>query len=429
MENKKLTIAVIGCGDRGMNVYAAMEEKYPDRLKVVACADINPAKRALMQKRHGITDENCFETGEELLAKEKLADALVIATLDRDHYKYAIPAMKKGYHLLLEKPVSPDLKECLEIAKVAKEYDRKVVVCHVLRYTAFYRKIKEFLDEKIIGDVVTIQAIEPVAYWHQGHSFVRGNWRNSDETSPMILQKCCHDLDIFVWLTDKSVKSVSSFGSLHEFKPEKAPEGASKYCLDGCPYIDTCLYSAKKQYLAQIESGDDKWPVNVVMTNPTVENVTEALKTGPYGRCIYHCDNNVVDHQVVNLLMDDGVTVNFTMTAFTKNMFRRLSIMGTKGEINADMEDNIIRVQRFGIEEDIKIDVNTLTDDLSGHQGGDTALMSDFIDLILDNKVAPGITSVDVSLESHYAALAAEASRLDCGKVINLDEFKKSVSD
>ena len=423
MSSKKMTCVVIGCGDRGMRVYAGMDQKYPDRMQVVACADPDPDKIAKMQREHGVAPEMCFKNGEELLAKGKLADVAIIATLDKDHYKYAIPAMKMGYHLLLEKPVSPIASECVEIAETAKKYDRHVVVCHVLRYTPFYRKVKEVIDSGVIGEVVNIQAVEPVGYWHQAHSFVRGNWRNSIETSPMIMQKCCHDFDIFVWLTGKKCKKVSSFGSIHEFKAEKAPEGATKRCLDGCPYFETCPFSVKKIYMDRLAEGHTDWPVSVVCTDATEEKLDKALREGPYGRCVYYCDNDVVDHQVVNMLMEDDSTINFTMCAFNRDMDRRITVMGTKGMIYGDIGKETVDVRVFGTTDYDRINVAENMDDDSGHSGGDIGLMKDFIDLITEGKVASGITSVDVSLESHYIALAAEESRVNEGKVVDLSEF------
>ena len=221
---KKLTIALAGLGNRGKDAYAPVTKLFPEEMEIVAIADIDPAKVEEVAKNYNVAPEKCFSSAEELIAQDKLADVMFITTQDRQHVAQAIPALRKGYDLLLEKPISPDLDECREIVKVAKECDRKVVVCHVLRYTPFYTKLKEILDEGTIGDIVSVMAIENVGYWHQAHSFVRGNWSNSNETSPMILQKCCHDMDLYLWLTGKTCKSVSSFGSTYLFKEENAPE-------------------------------------------------------------------------------------------------------------------------------------------------------------------------------------------------------------
>lgn len=419
MADRKLTLALIGCGDRGMNVYAdIIKNKYCDKMEIVAAADPDAGRLGKIRDMFDIPDDMLFRNGDELLEKGKIADAVMICTLDRQHYMYALPALKLGYHILLEKPVSPSLSECEEIEKEATSRGLHVVVCHVLRYTAFYKKIKEFIDSGKIGNVVSIQAIEPVAYWHQAHSFVRGNWRNSAETSPMILQKCCHDMDLFFWLTGRKCEKVSSFGSLTEFRPENAPEGSALRCMD-CKYVDTCPYSAKTYYLGQLKNGNVYWPVNVVCTDPAEDTLTEALKTGPYGRCVYHCDNDVVDHQVVNLLLEGGITVDFTMCAFTKESSRRIIVMGTKGELRGDFNNNKIEIYPFNAPDET-FDVNTVSADFSFHGGGDAGLIGDFFELIKNGNYSDSITDIEMSLQSHYAALAAEKSRLNGGEPITI---------
>lgn len=212
-----ITFAIAGFGDRG-STYASMQKLFPDRMKVVAVADINPEKVQKAKELYGIKDELCFTSAEEMLAQDKLADVMVVSTMDRQHVNHAIPALEKGYNILMEKPISPDLQECKRIIEVAKHCPGKIIVCHVLRYTTFYNTLKSILDSKKIGDVVSVCANENVGYWHQAHSFVRGNWRNSDQTSPMILQKCCHDMDIYTWLLGKKCKAISSVGDTHLFK-------------------------------------------------------------------------------------------------------------------------------------------------------------------------------------------------------------------
>lgn len=427
--SKPVKVAIVGLGSRGKDTYAKCAKLFPEKMKIVAIADIVKEKVDEVAKEYDVPKEMCFNSAEELLAQDKLADALFICTMDKQHYGHAIPALKKGYHLLLEKPISPDLKECAEIAKVAKDNKRHVVVCHVLRYTPFYQELKRIIDEGTIGDVVSMQAIENVCYYHQAHSFVRGNWANSDETSPMILQKCCHDMDILIWLANKRSKYVSSYGSLRLFKPENAPEGSTKRCLDGCKAKENCPFDAEKIYITDkatgVANGKNGWPCNVLTLNPTVESVTKALEEGPYGVCVYHANNNVVDHQVVNIEMEDGATINFTMCAFTSKGHRSIKIMGTKGDIEASMDTNLIDIGRFGKEHEI-IDVKTLAKDFSGHAGGDNVLVKDLMDLII-NDVEPGsgLTSIDHSVESHYLSLAAEYSRLHHGESVNINELDK----
>ncbi len=427
---RKVTVAVVGLGGRG-SVYAECEALYSDEMEIVAIADIIPEKVEKWAKKYHIPKERCFSSAEELLKEDRLADVMFICTQDRQHVGHAIPALEKGYHLLLEKPISPDPAECKRLAEIANQYNRHVVVCHVLRYTPFYQKIKEIIDSGVIGDIVSIQAIENVAYWHQAHSFVRGNWRNSDTTSPMILQKCCHDMDIFVWLSGKNCKRVSSFGSLTLFREDRAPEGSTFRCVDGCKVKDSCPFDAEKIYITNEKTGilhdNSGWPCDILALDPSEETVREALKTGPYGRCVYHCDNNVVDHQVVNLEMEDGSTINFTMCAFTNKTGRAIKIMGTLGDIEANNDDNIIDVCKFGGEHEI-IDVNKLATDFSGHGGGDVRLVKDLLDLV-QNESAPGsaLTSIDKSTQSHFISLALEESRIHNGQMIDMDTYIKNI--
>lgn len=425
MSNKKIQFAIIGLGDRG-SLYASCAESFSDVMELTAIADINPEKLKRAAEKYNIPSDRCFSSAEELLQQKKLADVLCIATLDQMHYQQAIAGLRKGYHLLLEKPISPNPSECKEIAKVAHETNRNVVVCHVLRYTPFYSKLKEIVDSGKIGEIVSIQAIEQVSYWHQAHSFVRGNWRNSETTSPMILQKSCHDMDILLWLAGKSCKRVSSFGGLKLFRRENMPEGATERCTDDCKVKDECPYNAVKYYLGNIKEGNLGWPTSVVLPNATPEKMVEVLKTSPYGRCVYACDNNVVDHQVVAMELDGGATIDFTMCAFTKSGSRRTHIMGTLGDIEADMGKNWISVNVFGQESEV-IDVSKLADDFSGHGGGDVKMVREFIDLLLNGDKKAALTSVDKSVESHFVALAAEKSRLNGGMAIDMQDYVKNI--
>ncbi len=415
-----LTVAIAGCGSRGFDTYAQCQKRFPELMKIVAAADIRPERLQLVKEQFGLDDSQLYSSAEEMLAKGKIADVLFVCTPDRCHFAQASEGLKLGYHLLLEKPIASTLEECKEIARLAEENKRQVVVCHVLRYTVFYDTLKKLLDSGRIGRLATIQAIENVCYWHQAHSFVRGNWRNEGLSSCMILQKCCHDMDMFLYLTGKHCKAVSSFGSLMHFTADNAPEGAPMRCTENCPAADTCPYNAVNYYMGKVENGDLGWPVNVVATNPTKESVLEALKTGPYGRCVYHCDNDVVDHQVVNMLLEDEVTINFTMTAFTQSGGRRIRLMGTMGEIDADMEANVIKVLPFGGEPEI-IDVTKLTDDFSGHGGGDAIMLREFLTMLMENgQPSNRLTAVSRSVESHIMAFAAEESRKNNGKAIIL---------
>ena len=410
---KRITMVIAGLGGRGHDIYGNYAMEHPDEVEIAAVADPRPERLELAQREWNIPAERCFATAEELFAQPQLADAAVIATQDRQHVVHAEAALKGGYHLLLEKPVAVDIEGCLEVLRLARRYQRHVVVCHVLRYTPFYNAIKRIIEDGRIGEVVTIQAMEQVGYWHQAHSYVRGNWRRADESSPMILAKCCHDMDILLWMTDSHCTKVSSFGSLGHFRVESAPEGAPEFCLDGCPHAESCPYDAERIYLR------DKGvhvPVirKVVSLENTDDSVREALRSGPYGRCVYHCDNDVVDHQVVNLEFENGVTASFTMCAFTWEGSRTVKIMGALGQITGDVEENEIQVVSFATGNKTVYRLNT---DAAGHSGGDAGFMRDVVRQMQTDGAYAGRTNIAQSIESHLIARAAEESRVT-GKTI-----------
>lgn len=426
---KQITFAICGCGVRGLQAYAAYQKQHPDRMRIVAGADPDPERLEILRREYGVPSEHLYLTAEELLEQPRLADVAIIATQDRQHVPHALLALEKGYHLLLEKPISPSLSDCRQLLEKAHETGRHVVVCHVLRYTPFYAAMHDILHSGRIGKLETLDAVEHVAYWHHAHSFVRGNWRRSEETSPMILAKSCHDMDILRWLAGRKCLKVSSFGSLDYFRPECSPEGAAKRCLDGCQCKEDCPYDAEKIYLTNPKSGlrtaGSGWPCSVLTNHPTEESIYEALRTGPYGRCVFHCDNNVVDHQTVNLEFADNITATFTMTAFTMDCHRTIKATGTLGEAEGDLEDNKIIVRTFGKGTEI-IELGSIDNEFAGHGGGDHGIMDSVCSLITQGE-GQGLTSVDVSVESHIMALAAEESRQKGGACVTLEEFFKNV--
>lgn len=427
--SKQFTVAIAGTGSRGGGTYAPYQHKFPDRMKIVALADPDTTRVNLLAEEYGVPADRCFSSAEELLAQPKLADVLVLATQDRQHVAQAVPALRKGYDILLEKPISNDPYAIMELLQTAHETGRAVTICHVLRYTPFYGQIKKLIDEGAIGEPIAVHAVENVGYWHQAHSFVRGNWANSDVQSPMILQKSCHDMDIILWLMGKNCTRVSSYGSLNIFRPERAPEGAALTCLGGCKCKDDCPYDAEKVYITNptgVGTGNTEWPVDVIVPEPTVEKVREALKTSPYGRCVYHCDNNVVDHQAVAMEFEDGSTATFTMAAFTKRTAREIKVMGTAGELYGDMNTNLVTVYPFAGEE-VTYNISELAEDFSGHGGGDHRMMSEFFDM-LEGRASETLTSIDISVQSHLMSLAAEESRLNGGKGVDIRELAKRYS-
>ena len=422
---KKVTIAVLGFGIRGEEAYAYYQLLRPEEMEVVAVADPRPERRELAMKKYGVKPENCFVSGEALLAQEKLADVLVIATQDKDHVCFALPALEKGYHLLLEKPISPNLDEFIALREKAHQCGRLVIVCHVLRYTQFYQKIHDLLCAEVIGEIQSLVATENVAYWHFAHSYVRGNWRRTDESSPVILAKSCHDMDIIRWLVGKTCERVSSFGQLSWFKAENAPENCAERCLN-CTAKANCPYDAEKIYLENAKSGYRsgcrQWPLTVLTHDVSEAGLYEALKTGPYGRCVYRCDNDVADHQVVNMEFEGGITATFNLSAFTQNCYRTILVMGAMGEIEGNLEENAVYVRRFGQPEE-KIALDPVSDEFAGHGGGDSRMMEYLCRLIREGD-ENALTSVDASVESHIMALAAEESRKNGGKAITLKDFE-----
>jgi len=415
-----MKLALIGAGQRGM-IYAEYAY-FKKSAQIVAVVEPNTERRKIAAEKFCIADELCFTCVEEFFAKGKLADALILASMDKDHYAQTMAALDCGYDILLEKPVSPDPKECLRIAKKAKELNRKIVVCHVLRYTNFFSKIKEIVDSGELGRIVAIQHSENVGNFHIAHSFVRGNWRRSDETSPIIMQKSCHDMDILTWLVGSDAKRIASFGSLRHFKEENAPEGSAARCLQ-CKAADKCQYHAVKAYLP-VRGG---WPATLLGPDQSEEGIMKALETSPYGRCVYRCDNDVCDHQVTIIEFKNGVNVSFTLSGFTNRMCREIKIMCEYGEINACDDGDQIEITRFNSNFNDQINKTQIrTAQVEGfHGGGDSLLMEDFISS-LEGKTAENRTSIERSVESHIMAYAAELSRVT-GKVVDIDELKEEL--
>ena len=426
--SKVFTVSILGCGSRGHYTYGKCMYDLKDKFQLVSVCDIDPAKIELAQKAWGIPAENCFLDAEEFL-KEKRSDALVIATQDRDHVQMCIKALELGYDILLEKPISPVEDELYELLEANKKYNRKIIVCHVLRYAPAFLKIKELLDAGTIGKIVCIDWVEQVAYWHQAHSFVRGNWRNDIETSPMIMQKCCHDLDLLQYYAASKCKTVYSVGELSFFKKDNQPEGAADRCAD-CKYINDCVYSAERLYVAKRRKDFDwvkdkpdvneevrqqGWPFNVVdLSRPiTEDSLRKAYQGSQYGRCVFACDNNVVDNQTVVMQFENGIKANLTMTAFTALPGRKMTFHGTLGEIEMDEENDYIRISRYGKGTEflsIKAVLKDAINEDFGHGGGDLMLVKDFYKALAGNEKLG--TTLDRSIESHLMALASEKSRI-----------------
>lgn len=409
---------LIGAGGRG-RVYA--DYLFSDKgVEIAAVVEPHAGRRGSAMNALKVPEPLCFDSVEKLWEKGKIADAAIIASMDRDHYAQAMKAMELGYDLLLEKPISPSLEECLEIAQKAEALGRKVAVCHVLRFTPFFSKLKELVDKKVVGKIVSIRHEENIGNYHMAHSFVRGNWRKKAESSPIILQKSCHDMDILTWLVDSPAVSVSSVGRLSYFVKENAPEGAAKRCCD-CNVKD-CRFRAETAYLPVLGI----WPATVVSLEQTEEALLEALKTGPYGRCVYHCDNDVCDNQSSLFVFENGVQASFVMSAFTNRICRTIRILCEDGEIEGCDGDNMIRITRFqkNGREGYSVEELHTAQTMSGHGGGDSALADELIQVISGEK-ADSRSSVARSVESHIMAFGAEESRLKGGEKIDLKAFRR----
>lgn len=420
MKNK-VTAILIGAGMRG-EVYTSYALDHPDELQIVGVADPNKERRDRYAKLHNIKKEYVFENYNDILSIPQFADCAFVCTQDKMHFDPTIQALKNGYHVLCEKPMSVNENEIVEMGNAAEKYNRSLTICHVLRYSPFFTKIKKIIDEGKIGDIVTIQHIEEVAFWHHAHSFVRGNWNREETSSPMILAKCCHDIDILIWLVGEKVKQVQSFGDLSYFNEWHAPEGSAFRCMDGCSVTEKCPFYAPKFYLEHPRAKNDNL-LKAVSLNYEKEVVLEKLKTGPYGRCVFHCDNTVVDHQVVNLEFENGVTASMTMSAFTRNCTRKVNIMGTAGQIEGNMEDGIIKVHDFLTEE---TEILYLDTPETGHNGSDMEMMKEYVRFIEADNYLEGKTAASVSVDSHLVTFAAEKSR-KTGEVITYEEFKNKI--
>jgi predicted dehydrogenase len=321
--------------------------------------------------------------------------------------------------VLLEKPMAVTPEDCMRIVGAGEESGRLLMISHVLRYTPFFSTLHDILQSGRLGEIVAVEQRENVAFWHMAHSYVRGNWSNVERSAPMILAKCCHDLDILVWnMAGNPVKRIQSFGSLLEFRPEKAPPGAPDRCLDGCPVAETCAYFAPRIYLGE----NTGWPVNTITADLSYESRLHALETGPYGRCVYHSDNDAVDHQVVSMEHANGAIVTLVMQGHSDEEVRTMRYDGTratlKGRFGAHSEITV-HDHLAGTVETIEIGGGE-----GGHGGGDAGLMHAFLTAVHER--TGSLTDARMSLESHLLAFAAEESRSG-GSVIDMTGFREAV--
>ncbi len=418
--SSKLSLAICGCGSRA-RTYSSIAMSLEGQFEIVAGADPNASRLNAIRETSNNPNFQAFSSAQDLLAQPKLADIMFIGTQDSYHYEPAKKALELGYHLLLEKPAAQNMEQVKELAEIAKKNNRKVVLCFVLRYTDFYSKVKHIVDSGQLGEIISIRAHEGVEPFHQAHSYVRGHWAKSADSTPMIIAKCSHDTDIISWLMGSHCKSVSSIGGISHFSEEHAPEGATSRCTDGCPHNDTCIYSALR-YTTDKAS----W-LRMIYPDPIKERKTEEvldwLKISPWGRCVYKCDNDVVDHQQVMMEFENGASATLSMTAF--DCGRTIEIFGTKaslrgGDAIKDQFDTdfIIRNHYDGKVEKFNL---PKPDDsgYAGHGGGDFGLISALSGIMHGNADTES-SLIGSSIESHIMGFSAEKSRIKGGVKISL---------
>jgi predicted dehydrogenase len=405
-----MKIALMGLGGRG-STYAHFVQYYGSEL--VAVCDIDPKKKEVAMQ-YGMPEAGFYTSEEEFFARGKLADALIISTMDTLHYRQTMKALELGYDILLEKPIAMTLQECIEIRDKAKALGRKVLICHVLRYAPLYNKVKNLLDEGVLGDIVAVEMTEHIGYYHFAHSYVRGNWRNNDVSLPLILAKNCHHIDLICWFIGKKCLSVSSLGSLKHFKEKNAPVGSTKRCYT-CPCKDFCKYNAfyiynNEEYEAV--AGLAKHGQLGVTKEEIDKNLAEPSNL--YGRCVYRCDNDIVDNQIVNMQFEDGIVAQLKSLAFSNDLTSTLKIYGTEGILSA-LDEKQISVEEINGKTTI-YEIEELKGGYAHHAGGDVGIVKQFIEYLVTGKSGKSITDIEDSVMGHEVGFLAEESRKQKGK-------------
>ncbi|MFW9937674.1 MAG: Gfo/Idh/MocA family protein [Candidatus Thorarchaeota archaeon] len=472
--SKLITAILIGAGLRGMDLYGNYALKYPKKLKFLAVAEPIQTRREKFANLHKISLERSYRSWEELLDEDKLADVAFICTQDQMHVEPTLAALDKKYDVLLEKPMAHTLEGCVRIVQKAEETGKIVGISHVLRYTQFFSTIYNAIQTGSLGKIINISHRENVSWYHMAHSFVRGNWSNKQNSSPMILAKCCHDFDLLYWMIDSIPTKISSFGNLSQFKRENAPKGAPDYCIEGCPIENECLYYAPRIYIeiipilqelektgmgfykfiANLRKNHKKtlkvlskiipvlkqlveykdWPVSAIYTgqpeeienNYSDEAKLQILSRSPYGKCVFKCDNDVVDHQVVNIEFENETTANLIMHGFSEREGRTIRIDGTKATLIGEFFDSGQKIRlfdHFSGKEEI-IFTQKFSPEIAVHGGGDILFIDAFINSLQDNNNPQPLTNARASLESHLMAFAANESRIN-GIVIDMKKFRE----
>ncbi len=424
---KKIRAVIVGAGNRA-SIYASWALEHGDELEIAGVVDVSAVRRDKIAKLYNLAPEACFSSVEQFLQVPKMADAVINGTMDQQHVETSVPILAAGYDLLLEKPIAPTQDEVLQLLQTARQFGRKVMICHVLRYAPFYTEIKRRVQNGEIGRIVSIQTEENVSYHHMAVSYVRGKWGKQEYSrSTMLMAKSCHDLDIITWLkSDSRPVRASSFGSLMHFRPEYAPEGSGKRCLTDCSIEPSCPYSAKKNYVEQNMWAQYAWhSIEKISLTPTIEQKLESLRTdNPYGRCVWHCDNDVVDHQTVSIEFADGAIASHMMVGGTSKPCRTIHIIGTKGEIQGTLEDGILLIRHPDADAG-----NNFTEEKvqffgsnDMHGGGDLLLVEDFVRIMQGEQPSLSTTVLEDSIYGHMTGFAADQSREE-GRVVAIPQI------
>jgi predicted dehydrogenase len=427
----KICAVIVGAGHRAL-AYAAYALEHPDELAIVGVADPRPLRRQKVAELYDLPADRCYATAEELAAAPRFADMAINGTMDHQHVPTSLPLLRAGYDLLLEKPFATTEAELWQLVEAARQYQRRAVICHVLRYTPFYRAIRQKVAEGAIGELLSVQTVEHVSYHHMAVGFIRGKWAREDVAhSTMLMAKCCHDLDLITWIKSGIAPvSVTSQGSRMVFRPEKAPPGAGTRCLVDCPIEADCLYSARKHYVDHPERWSFYvWESLEHLEQPTIEDKIRSLATdNPYGRCVWRCDNDVVDHQVVTVAFEDGATAVHNMVGGAAKASRAIHLIGTQGEIQGEFEASRFVVRGIDprpgheyTEELVDLAVGgDMHGAFGGHGGGDLRLMADLMRLLRGEPPSISITTLEDSVHGHLIGFAADRSRRE-GRAVLLD--------
>lgn len=414
------TAVVIGAGNRGRLVYAAWARRHPERLRVVAVAEPDEGARGTTADWFDVPPERRFRDWKDCLERPRLADVAIVATSDTLHVEPALAAIERGYHVLLEKPIAPTPAECVRVVEAAERAGRLLQIGHVLRYTPFYETIHGLVASGALGEVVHLDLKEHVAAWHMTHSFVRGRFRNRAIAAPILLAKSCHDLDLIAWLAGRPALRVASFGARAHYRSEQAPPGAPARCTDACPARDGCPHDAVRFYLDPDEALARHWPWVDVSPDPSREARRRALETGRYGRCVYRCDNDALDHQTVAIEFAGGLTASFALHGLAAHEQRTIRITGTRGELRGLLDGGVIEVSRPGV---LGTERHEVGQGPIGHYGGDAGLMAHFAALVAGGGREPVRASGRSALESHLVGFAAERAR-EQGAVVDVAAFR-----